>query len=353
MKLRLWKNPVSPPDDVEIAAEWWFARRSLQTLSSANAGAFQAWHAEPANAAAYAKVEELYQDIGILAVEPEVLDLRTQALKASPAQGRKWPSRFAGVGLALTGWLAIVGVASLLLPEKGGLRQSAPALADGKSYETRLGERRKIRLDDGTIVSMNTDSRLEVNYSSARRDVRLLRGEAKFTVAHSVTWPFVVSVGDRRVTATGTVFNVRKDGKAIRVTLVEGGVRVNPSHPGPLVRILPALEEERLSPGEQLSALEGHEKGMIEAADVQHVTSWESGQLTFRDDTLASAAAEINRYNATKILVVDPRVSALKLSGVFSADQPENFLAAVTAFYPIEARKRSESVTELTWRHGH
>lgn len=351
--LKLRSPSWSLPPDPRAGADWWLARRSLRPLSGAEAAAFEAWRADPANAAAYEELQNFFAGIGELAAEPEMLELRSQALRAMRTTREERPRLVAGVVLGLAAFAVVLGLAYRVIDSNlASTSVSRPVALAGKSYETKLGERHKVRLDDGTVVALNTDSRLEVTYTARRRDVRLLRGEAMFTVAHNNSWPFVVTVGDRRVTAIGTVFNVRRDGDRIEVALVEGRVRVNPARGSALARIISRFDEEELAPGEQLLANEGGSNITIEAADMQRVTSWENGQIIFRDDTLASAAAEFNRYSETKILVIDPRVTDLKLSGVFDTKRPENFIAAVTAFYPVEARRQSDSVTELIWVGG-
>ena len=134
------------------------------------------------------------------------------------------------------------------------------------------------------------------------------------------------------------------------VVLVEGKVRVAPLRNQGLARLLPQLGGEDLTAGEALSATTGSPKVLVATADVQQATSWNSGQVIFRDDSLASAVDELNRYSDSRLLVTDPRVAALKVSGVFRTDRPQNFVAAITTFYPIKAVSVAPGVTRLTWR---
>jgi len=140
------------------------------------------------------------------------------------------------------------------------------------------------------------------------------------------------------------------DGQKVKVVLVEGKVRVAPIHREGLDKLFPQLVEENLAAGQQLVAHQGVEAMLVATADVQSATSWKSGRLIFRDDTLAAAVAELNRYSNRLILVTDPKVATLKVSGVFSADQPENFLAAITELYPLNVVSSAPGTVELTWR---
>jgi transmembrane sensor len=148
----------------------------------------------------------------------------------------------------------------------------------------------------------------------------------------------------------GTAFDVRGDGGQVKVVLVEGKVRVDPIRHEGLEKLIPQLAEEQLTAGEQLVASPGAGPVVVAAADIQRATSWRSGQVIFRDDTLAAAVAELNRYSDKRIEVDDPRLAVLRVSGVFSTDRPENFVAAVTTFYSIKAIQTAPGVTELAWR---
>lgn len=338
-----------PPADPAEAADWWFARRALGRLRPHDERALKRWLAEPLHAAHFEQAERLYAGAGLCAAEPEILRLRAEALRRRPpaVRGRR-------VAAGLIAALMVSAVAVQMKVDPGTqtpATSGAQALSVGnKHYETRVGEQRRILLDDGSLVSLNTGSLLEVSYNKKRRDVRLLRGQALFKVAHNTSWPFVVTVADREVTAVGTAFDVRLDGDKVSIVLVEGKVRVEPLRLKGLERLVPRLAEETLIVGERLVAIEGLPDVRVAATDVQRATSWTEGQVIFRDDALAAAVLELNRYSQTRLVVSDSRVAALKVSGVFNPGQPQNFVDAVTAFYPVDAERRSPGVVELVWR---
>lgn len=348
------RRDQEPPADPYEAADWWVAKRALGLLSTRESAALEVWLEDDRNRAAFDLVQGVHEQAGAYAGEPEIREMRAEALKAGPLgmQERSW-GRVAATGAAVV--LLLGGGGWLLLREPSN---GAAAVADAgeaslpttQRYETRVGERREVRLDDGSVVTLNTGSLLEVAYNPARRDVRLLRGQALFQVAHNKAWPFVVSAGDRQVTAVGTAFDVRVDGSRVRVVLLEGKVRVDPLRREGLERLIPQLAAEDLGPGQQLVASTGAPSVTVAAADIQRAVSWRNGQVIFRDDTLGAAVTELNRYSETRILVNDPKLSALKVSGVFNTDRPENFVAAVTTFYPIKAVQTAPGVTELSWR---
>jgi len=216
-------------------------------------------------------------------------------------------------------------------------------------YRTEVGQRRDLQLPDGSVIALNTASTVLVHYTDRKRNVQLLRGQALFEVAADAERPFVVTAGDRRITAVGTAFDVRVDASGLRVSMVEGRVKVDPIQGEGLDRFIPLLGRKRLVAGEQLVADARHEV-TVSVTDVAREVSWRDGRLIFRHDTLAEAVAEINRYSQTQLVVEDPRAAGLRISGVFSTHRPENFVSALSAYYPVEARPRAPRVIGLGWR---
>lgn len=335
-------------------ADEWFARRRLGLVKGKEQAEFEAWLADGQNEAAYRDLEEMSDDLGAVAATAEVRQMRAAALALAPA--RRPPARTVWpiaasllIALAAAGaWtLTTIGEGEPMAPT-GAEAVQAPAV---KRYVTKVGERLNVRLEDGSLVTLNTNSVMEVAFTPRRRDVRLLQGQGMFQVAKNAERPFVVAAGDRRVTAVGTAFDVRIDAGKVRVVLAQGHVVVDPIRPDGLARVLPALERVDLRPGEQLSK-DVAGPATVSVADVDRALSWREGQVVFRDDDLAAAIKEMNRYSSTQILIEDPGVADLKISGVFGVSRPENFIAAVTAFYPLEARRRSEGAIVLAWRTG-
>jgi transmembrane sensor len=341
--------PADMPFAPAEAAQWWLARQSLGLMSTREATLFEVWMESSDNAAAYANVAGTYEEAKFSAAESEILRMRTEALAVRPVlQIGGWQKVAAAAAVVAMG-SAIIGLPFLQTQNHAQQALRSEKLAAVKRYETRVGERRQVRLDDGSVISLNTGSIVEVSLTNAVRDIRLIRGEALFEVAHNSAWPFIVTAGDRHVTAIGTAFNVRLDGWDVKVVLVEGKVRVEPIQPRGIARVLPQLVAEDLTAGEQLTAREGSQSAIVISADIPRATSWRQGQVVFRDTRLSEAIEELNRYSQTRILISDPRVADLKVSGIFRTDDPANFLAAVTHFYPIDAHRTSAEVTELIW----
>lgn len=348
MKMRalFWRSPSRPASKPQAEADRWVARRVLGLSSPDEDLALSQWLETGENRAAFRESEAAYLNAGAYESDEGVEDLRAE-VRATRAPSR---GRLAGVVLAVAASLLVVagvwgGAERFAAPTRAV--QSAQ-MVQTKRYETAIGERRRVILDDGSVVTLNTGSVLEVAFTAARRDLRLLDGQALFEVAHDRNWPFVVTAGDRRIQAVGTVFDVRLDGAAVKVVLVDGKVRIDRLKRPPLERILPGLADDELQAGEQLLAHLGEREARVMAADLQREESWRTGRVVFRDDTLAVAAAELNRYSSQHIVVSDPAVSALRISGVFSLDRPENFAAAVASFYGLRVSRPGSDVIELS-----
>jgi transmembrane sensor len=204
---------------------------------------------------------------------------------------------------------------------------------------TEVGQQRVGVLPDGTRVTLNTNTRIEVNYDEHARRVRLIRGEAWFEVAKNATWPFLVSVDGEIVRALGTSFIVRRDGtQGISVTLVEGRVSVTPidqkAEPG---------EAQVLAPGQRL-VLSEHSTSAVDRPDLTRVTAWRHGRVEFDATSLDDAAAEMNRYSKTRIILADADLARLSVGGVFRAGDSEEFVRIVTSAFGLRADRQGRDI---------
>ncbi|MXP41141.1 hypothetical protein GRI75_05710 [Altererythrobacter soli] len=344
------------PSDAHEAALWWCTRRQLRLLSPREEARFQRWLENPANAEAWEALNRPLDELCDIATLPEIRAMRDKALAST---GATFAST-AGEDRSRTRWWAggalAAGLAGLLLlatpPAERVFRTDEPQAVQPVRYASALGERRGVALADGSVVTLNTASTMEVAYGGDAREVRLLSGQARFDVAPDRERPFVVLAGNRRITAVGTRFDVRvgSDGE-VKVVLLQGRVRVEPVRQSGIERLLSPLSADTLRPGEQLVASQTGQVSVV-TADLEKATSWQQGQLVFRDDPLAEAIAEMNRYSEAKIVALDPAIGDLRVSGVFRTDRQDNFLAALAAFYPVEAERQTAGMIALKWRGG-
>jgi transmembrane sensor len=188
-------------------------------------------------------------------------------------------------------------------------------------FETRHGEQQTYRLADNTVVHLNTDSSVTIRYAKTERLVMLNSGEAAFEVAHAPDRPFRVFAGAAEVIDVGTRFDVRLVDDSTVVTVVEGLVAVAPSnqnHPAQFVQ---------LGANQQISVNEGVWPATAVPVDSQRSTAWLHRQITFEHEPLQRVVTEFNRYAPKPIEITTPALRNLEISGVFSIDDTNAFIA--------------------------
>jgi transmembrane sensor len=283
---------------------------------------FLSWRAMPGHAEALRAVERSRAALSVIATDPQVLALRGAALaRIGQSRNKRSPRR----GVLLGAFAACLLIACVA----GGylfLLQGAAA------YVTDIGERRVVVLSDGSRLSLDSDTQIDVHFSKAARLLTLERGRARFDVAHDVTRPFLVSAGDRTVIAVGTSFSVERLGPKVLVTLIQGRVVIKDTGPTQKAAPQPAVS---LIAGEELVAV-AEKPPSVAAVDLKQAAAWEAGRLVFKDEPLSEAVDRINRYTQ-KPITIAPAVASLRISGGFNAGDVGSFVAAVTSFFPVQA----------------
>ncbi|HEX6860791.1 MAG TPA: FecR family protein [Caulobacteraceae bacterium] len=335
------------PRTPDEAAAWWDSRLRSPLCTDADREAFAAWRADPANAGAFERLQsglDALHEAFLSSAELRAMSDRALELKPAPRYARLAAGIVAALGLGAAGyWFAAVPA-----PAPAASPGLQVASGQGSSFQTGVGERSTVVLADGSKVTLNTRSRVEVNYAADRRNITLVSGQALFEVARNKARPFVVTAGPRVVTALGTAFDIRLDGHQVQVTMVEGKVKVEPTRPTMLQKIAPP--DQQLVAGQQLIADVGDLGSTVHKADAATATSWREGKVVFADTPLPQAVAEMNRYLPEPILIGDPALSRLTVNGMFLTGQPMSFVGAVTAYYPVEARSNANGATVLVPR---
>lgn len=329
--------------DIEDMAAFWIVRLGAPDCTPEDRFAFDAWKREnPAHEDAFNRLQRGNAYLDRFMTEPDFQARIERARERSkPPLWRERRFQFAAAAAVL---LAVaLSVVLLTSPFSPNGRVAA-----FDTYETKIGERSTVTLADGSIVTINTNSRIEVDYTADMREIRLTRGQGYFEVAKDMGRPFVVEAGDKRVVALGTVFDVRFDKKnEVQVTLLEGLVQVDDVQTPEAA----APRQVELKPGERLVARADAAPEILETDGIEE-TSWRKGQLVFRSRPLADVVAEMNRYSAQKIILDDDeRVLALKVSGVFnSGGRAATFVDALEAMHSLEARRSGQNQLTLAWR---
>lgn len=214
----------------------------------------------------------------------------------------------AGVGGALAasaaGWWVVLG-------------------SSGRVYQAPETRPLRATLADGTEVVLSRGGRFEVHIDGARRSVRMISGEACWTVAKDRTRPFDVAVAGHRLVVLGTRFNVDPDPTGLRVDLLEGSLRVE-SGPGERTVVL--------RPGQRYWA---GRRALVAAADVAASAAWTDGRLVFEDAALEEVAVKLRRHTGMQIGFADPEVAKLRFSGVLSLSDPQSWKLGLEAVLPV------------------
>lgn len=315
---------VEPGADIRGSeAADWFARLNQRKVSAADIQAFSVWRRDPRNAAAFERVQAAWDASETLADDPEIAALTDQARRSASAASL--------ARTLISNALKPIGVvgAAIVILLAGWSFWSATRPT---SYSTEVGEQKTVQLVDGTRLTLDTGSRVEVRLAREQRSVTLVEGQVLFAVRSDPDRPFVVTAGETRITALGTRFGVRRLGSGARVTLVEGRVKVED--------ISRPLQAWSLSPGEQVSTTANRPK--VAPVDLRAATSWTSGRLIFQQTPIQEAVAEVNRYSERKIALDAQTIAAIPVSGAFNAGDLDGFVAALTDLYPLEAKRSDD-----------
>ena len=207
-------------------------------------------------------------------------------------------------------------------------------------YMTAVGEQRSITLEDGSVVELNSRSRLRTRFTNELRAVELLEGEAIFRVAKDPARPFRVRTGVTDIVAVGTAFNVKASNAHTVVTVLEGRVRVNQRDEADKSASQASKDagEFELAVGDQLIVAKAQPAVRVSLRDTQNVTSWTDRRLIFDDTSLATAAAEFARYSSRSIRIPDAAVGERKITGVFDATDPASLVEFLSADESLQVR---------------
>lgn len=228
-----------------------------------------------------------------------------------------------------------IGIAVVLMATMLGMMQWS--INREETISTALGQRQHLVLADGTEVDMNGATVLRVTMHGYTRKVTLEQGEALFNVAHSALRPFEVHAGNGTLRDIGTSFNVAREEEKTTVAVLEGIVQVsldNSDRPAAIT----------LHGGEQITYTK-HGHSAVSATDAKAATAWREGRIIFKETSLPEAIHQINRYHARQIVLVNPELNDLKVSGEFNTADREGLIRALKILFPLSSEERAEVTT--------
>jgi transmembrane sensor len=343
-------DPTAPtPAEIEHQAAAWLARRD-RGLTAAEQDQFFQWLADDARHGEWlARHQQTVAGLRLLAQwKPEHgtrpnPDLLAAAPVPAPSTSNKIIRWLVPVGFAAAAALAMLG----WRPHLG-----SDAAADANTAPSAIVRR---VLEDGSTVDLNHGADVAVDYSATRRSVRLVRGEAHFTVAKNPERPFVVNVGSVEVRAVGTAFNVNFRPQAVEVLVTEGKVRVSQAASDrsdgdpavPATVVIPILAAGQRTVVPLASPVATPRIVAVSPREMARATAWQPRQLEFTDTPLAQVVAEFNASNRIKMVVDDPRLASLPVGASLRSDNIEGFVRMLQVSFHVTAEHRADGVIVL------
>ena len=326
---------------VEAEAAAWVARFDTGEVSAKDQAAFQAWlNGSALHRAAIAEYGNFWSEFDKL-----------RQLTDPIGAGREFGARAKRSVVFSSGakvWLAACAAAVVVMVAAGGvLRQEVPNRpsvqqsqaarpSSRQSYVTAIGAQKRFALADGSLVTLNTNSRIDVEIRGHSRDIHLVRGEAYFDVVHDKARPFTVYANQYVVRDIGTAFavhllekglvNVRVTKGSVEIAAPEGKISNETKSLGVIVAGSDVVFGQKIERSEVMSNVELDRK-----------LAWRQGQLNYTGQPLAEVLADVSRYSDIEIEIADPALRDLPVGGTFSANQTDAILAALENNFGIHA----------------
>jgi transmembrane sensor len=213
------------------------------------------------------------------------------------------------------------------------------------AFMTRVGGQQHVTLDDGSVVDLNTNTRVRVQYTAARRLILLDRGEVMLSVAHDASRPLEVVAAGVMARAVGTKFSVRlhEDGR-VETLVTEGRVLILRQDTVMGIRMEPQPIGHTLVAGERVVV--DARTAMINsvtAQEMEQMLMWTTGRISFQRAKLSTVVREINRYNSRQLEILDPRIAETWMGGGFYTEHADAYAEDLTSFFGETALRSVES----------
>jgi len=318
--------------EAEREASGWIVRIKAHDASEADRQAFEAWrNADPANAAAYAKMERTW---GLVA--------SMQHLKGRAAANDSAPPRNIWTRPA-------IAIAASMVLAIGALYwfSRSPAAAPGQHYVTAPAEIRTITLADGSTITLSGAGEASIAIGDDERRVQLTAGYALFDVQHDETRPFIVETPQGEIRVLGTEFVVRIAGDEVRTTVLRGSVSGAAQRSGLFAG---RSEPVTAQVNEEIVLTDGAAELIeIDVEAIPRRLAWRDNMLAFDGETLDQAIAEVSQQTGWQFELADAGLGHERVGGYVHAD-PEAFIELISTSLNLEARREGERRVILSRR---
>jgi transmembrane sensor len=345
---------------VEEAAQW-FTCMQDPTHSTEDRAAFESWLcASQTHVKEYLQTAALWDDCMDLGPDPDVESLIERfredcgdesviALFPEALSPSAKTTKQQGVGLARTRYkrfyIAVGTAASIILTV---LIFSWFSQDKTLVYETAAAEHKEIFLADGSSVTLNARTKIEVSFNKGSRDLFIAKGEAFFDVAKDAHRPFRVKANKSVIQAVGTQFNVRRRQKNIAVTVVEGIVEIKPPSSAssePLsdsAGALGAADTVRLMQGQRAKINIRTNEVALSDVNPKSALAWVDNRLVFESSPMSDVVEDFNLHNTVKLMIVDTDLEQSLISGSFEANNWQSFVKYLEASETIRVTVNTE-----------
>jgi transmembrane sensor len=331
--------------DAEAAA--WVARFDAGDVSARDQAAFQAWlnrsalHREAIAeyGSFWSEFDKLGQLTDSVGAEQEFDIQAKRSLQFSGAKYWLAACAAAVIAMVMAGGVILREIPDRPSAQHASARQAAaPRASVRQSYATAIGAQKKFTLADGSVVTLNTNSRIDVELRGHSRDVHLVHGEAYFEVVHDKTRPFTVYANQYVVRDIGTAFAVHLLEKGlVNVRVTKGSVEISAlateGRVSDKAKSLGVIEAGR----DVLFGQKIERSAVMSDAELGRKLAWRQGQLIYSGQPLAEVLADIGRYSDIEIELGDPALGKLPVGGAFSVNQTDAIFAALENNFGIHA----------------
>ena len=315
-------NEADDPQTLKREALAWVTHVSLGEATRDDLAALRQWRdISPAHASALAQAGDLWRELEAPAealARDRIVSVR---VRSKPIYQ---PSRRALLGGGAAAAAAAVAAMMVVRPPL----ELWPSLAElAADHRTGTGEQQHLILSDAVSIDLNTRTSIALRTADREPGIELISGETAVAIGKAATKPFVVIAADGRIRASEATFNVRRDGQAVRLTCIDGGVAVECQR-----RTLTLRASQQVS-------YDGQGFGEVAAIDLAIATAWRDGMLVFRNTPLVSVIEEVNRYLPGRIILLDSALGQRLVTARFEIKRLDTVMGQIGNVFKVPVKR--------------